>query len=62
MSGNWNYNNVGVAHYGMIPDFLRDVKDSPTEQSSQILNNLSQGAEYFYQTWKICEKQKTQVN
>ncbi|HEV2398766.1 MAG TPA: membrane dipeptidase [Candidatus Sulfotelmatobacter sp.] len=62
MSGNWNYNNVGVAHYGMIPDFLLDVKDSPTEQSGHILHNLSQGAEYFYQTWKICEKQKSQVN
>lgn len=62
MSGKWNYNNVGVAHYGMIPDFLRDVKDSPSEQRSQILKNISQGAEYFYQTWKICEKQKTQVH
>jgi hypothetical protein len=62
MSGNWNYNKVGVAHYGMLADFLRDVQTSPTEQKNQILENFSQGAEYFYQTWKLCEKQKTQVN
>jgi hypothetical protein len=62
MSGSWNYNNVGVAHYAMLADFLRDVKDSPTEASNQILANISQGAEYFYQTWKLCEIQKNQVN
>jgi microsomal dipeptidase-like Zn-dependent dipeptidase len=26
----WNYNSEGVAHYGMLPDFIRDVRTAPS--------------------------------
>jgi hypothetical protein len=36
----WNYNNVGVAHYGMLPDFLQDVQSLPKGQTIPIGTNL----------------------
>jgi microsomal dipeptidase-like Zn-dependent dipeptidase len=60
-SQTWNYNLVGVAHYGMLADFLQDVKSSPTDKDGVLDKNLMGGAEYFYQTWKICEAQKVNV-
>jgi microsomal dipeptidase-like Zn-dependent dipeptidase len=46
----WNYNNEGVAHYGLLPDFLQDLKNigmSPQERSSFFTS-----AEYFAQMWE----------
>jgi microsomal dipeptidase-like Zn-dependent dipeptidase len=60
----WNYNKVGVAHYGMLADFLQDVASYPGASGSagtDVINNLNTGADYFYQTWKICEAQKSKV-
>ena len=36
----WNYNNVGVAHYGMLPDFLQDVQSLPQGQTIPSGTNL----------------------
>jgi hypothetical protein len=60
----WDYNTVGVAHYGMLADFLKDVSTYPGDGSggTVILNNLMGGAEYFYQTWKLCEQKKSNIN
>jgi len=63
----WDYNSKGVAHYGMLADFLADLSTYPGDKStasmkgSDLINNLMQGADYFYQTWKICEAQKANV-
>ena len=63
-NGQWNYNAQGVAHYGMLPDFLRDVKTYPSggekifnfdSTSRRMDGNVMYGADYFLQTWKICE-------
>jgi Membrane dipeptidase (Peptidase family M19) len=58
----WNYNTDGVAHYGMLWDFLQDVRTlrggTPTDQLGQRMvdNNFMYGADYFYRTWAIAEE------
>ena len=49
----WNYNNVGVAHYGMLPDFLQDV--ASLSGGCAIVGSMNSGAQYFYETWRIAE-------
>jgi hypothetical protein len=55
----WDYNRVGVAHYGMLADFRKDM--ATATNGSTVLGNMDQGAEYFYETWKICEDRKNNV-
>jgi hypothetical protein len=66
---NFNYNALGVAHYGMLADFLQDVKNqdevasrheavSHQTPSRLVEDNLMYGADYFLQTWKKCEALK----
>lgn len=60
----WNYNNPvfgGVAHYGMLPDFLADARTAPNG-ADLIDNNLMYGAQYFYETWQMAEAQSTQLS
>jgi len=56
----WDYNVTGVAHYGMLPDFLHAARNAPGG-ANMVDNNLMNGAEYFLQTWKKCEALKTSV-
>lgn len=49
----WNYNDVGVAHYGLLPDFLQDV--ALQSGGCQAVTNMNGGAQYFYETWRIVE-------
>jgi hypothetical protein len=56
----WDYNKLGVAHYGMLPDFLADARTAPNG-ANLVDNNLMYGADYFFQTWKKCEALKTAV-
>jgi len=56
----WDYNQVGVAHYGMIPDFLADVATLPTATpggptGADVVAQLNWGAQYFYLTWRRAE-------
>jgi hypothetical protein len=62
----WDYNSDGVAHYGMIADFLQDLKNVPAQTPNgmtgpKVIDNLMQGAEYFFETWRLCERQKANV-
>jgi microsomal dipeptidase-like Zn-dependent dipeptidase len=63
----WNYDRDGVAHYGMLTDFLVDVRTAPTSgpgtmSGAQLVDdNLMLGADYFLEMWKRCEQLKTQV-
>jgi VCBS repeat protein len=56
----WDYNTDGVAHYGMLADFLKDARTAPGG-AALIDNYLMFGADYFYHTWETCEKQKAKV-
>jgi hypothetical protein len=53
----WNYNGVGVAHYGLLPDFLQDVQSLPAGPfpGAVVVNNMNSGAQYFWETWRIAE-------
>lgn len=53
----WDYTKEGVAHYGLMADFLRDVK----QRSLQTYENLMNSAEHFARMWEKAEKQKTTV-
>jgi hypothetical protein len=54
----WNYNTDGVVHYGMLPDFLRDVASLPGG-ADMVNNNFMYGADYFYKTWQIAESKRS---
>jgi hypothetical protein len=56
----WDYNSDGVAHYGMLADFLKDARTAPGG-AELIDNNLMHGADYFLQTWRKSEAQSSQV-
>jgi hypothetical protein len=53
-SKTWNYNTDGVAHYGLLPDFLKDVAALPGG-AAMINGSFMNGAEYFYRTWAKAE-------
>jgi len=66
----WDYiKDAGVSHYGLMPEFLHDVKKTnqglqqyPTFiPGAQVYNNLKQSAEYFAQMWEKCERVKSNV-
>jgi hypothetical protein len=57
----WDYNTDGVAHYGMLPDFLKDARTAPGGVDV-VDNSLMYGADYFLQTWKKCEVEKVNVH
>jgi hypothetical protein len=56
----WNYNTDGVAHYGMLWDFLQDVRSLPGGAAA-VDNNFMFGADYFFHTWQIAEAQSAKV-
>lgn len=46
----WDYTKEGVAHYGMLADFLRDMY--LMESGAFIKGNIMRNAEYFAQMWE----------
>jgi hypothetical protein len=58
-SQSWDYNRVGVAHYGLMADFFKDVNSIGNGRIFD--NHLMQSAEYFAQMWEKCERQRTNV-
>lgn len=56
----WNYNQDGVAHYGMIADYIKDMESIPGS-SGLIDNYLMNGADYFLDSWQKAEVEKVKV-
>ncbi len=54
----WNYNTDGVAHYGMLRDFVRDIRNMG---NAAELNVLFSSANEFHNMWKKCETQSRYV-
>ncbi len=50
----WDYTREGVAHYGLMADFMRDVR----KRSVSVHQRMMDSAEYFAQMWEKVEKQK----
>ncbi len=55
----WNYNTDGVAHYGLLADFIRDVRGLPGGE--EVVNTLFLSAEHFAQMWEKAERQRSRV-
>jgi microsomal dipeptidase-like Zn-dependent dipeptidase len=53
----WDYNHDGVAHYGLLPEFLLDV-GSLQNGGSGVVTQMFGGAQYIFQTWYIAERDK----
>lgn len=49
----WDYNDAGVAHYGLIADFVRGF--AALDGGAAIATDIQTGAQYFYDTWKLIE-------
>ena len=73
-SKSWDYNIDGVAHYGMMADFVKDVRTAPASDgtSSQgvplgvsgedlVDNHLNRSANYFWQMWVLIDARKSSV-
>jgi hypothetical protein len=56
----WDYNREGVAHYGMLSDFLQDARTAP-DGATLVETQLKQSANYFRDTWVKCEAQAPNV-
>ena len=52
-SRTWDYTKDGVAHYGLMSDFMRDVKTRT--DGAGVHDKLWQSAEYFARMWEKCE-------
>lgn len=46
----WNYCIAGVAHYGMLADFLKDIYSMP--QGDYVNKHIMENAEIFAQMWE----------
>jgi hypothetical protein len=71
----WDYNRDGVAHYGMLPDFIRDVRTSPRigfsvnvagqprdVTGAELVDlHLNRSADYFWHMWEKAEAQRVNV-
>jgi microsomal dipeptidase-like Zn-dependent dipeptidase len=57
--GVWDYNRFGVAHYGLMADFVRDMQSLPL--GHEVDDHLNSSAEYFFQMWSACETQRANV-
>jgi|GEM_PF-1463254 len=55
----WDYTKEGVAHYGLMTEFLRDARLQ--QNGYEMMNSLMLSAEYFAQMWEKCERQRSQV-
>jgi microsomal dipeptidase-like Zn-dependent dipeptidase len=69
----WNYNTEGVAHYGMLTDFLVDVRTAPSNGYSSggmplgvdgkelVDHHLFRSANYFWEMWQRIEARRGAV-
>ncbi|MFI6990736.1 membrane dipeptidase [Nonomuraea wenchangensis] len=54
----FDVNLDGMAHYGLLPDFLQDVRNIGV--SAGVLDTLYDGAEQYIQVWERCLEQAPQ--
>jgi microsomal dipeptidase-like Zn-dependent dipeptidase len=54
----WDYNRDGMPHYGLIRDFVRDIRNMGNTEALKVLYS---SAHEFYEMWKTCERQKSFV-
>jgi microsomal dipeptidase-like Zn-dependent dipeptidase len=73
-SKSWDYNTEGVAHYGMMADFVVDLRTAASNEytgaegiplgvngAELVDNHLNRSANYFWQMWVLAEARKGNV-
>ncbi|MGW3497685.1 galactose-binding domain-containing protein [Streptomyces sp. NPDC001020] len=55
----WDFNTDGAAHYGMVPDWIEDIR---IVGGQEVVDDLFTGAESYLRTWGNAEKYKSGVN
>ncbi len=48
----WDYNTDGVAHYGLVPDWVKDMEIDSGAKGKQVVEDLLRGPESYLRTWK----------
>ncbi|WP_223263365.1 membrane dipeptidase [Rhodococcus sp. MTM3W5.2] len=52
----YDLNKDGVAHYGLIPDWIADMRNAAGDDGDQIIEDMSRGAEAYLQMWERVAK------
>ncbi|MFE7775248.1 discoidin domain-containing protein [Streptomyces sp. NPDC057445] len=55
----WDLNTDGAAHYGLVPDWLEDIR---IVGGQDVVDDLFRGAESYLDTWAASENHKAGVN
>ncbi|MDI3406948.1 galactose-binding domain-containing protein [Streptomyces cavernicola] len=55
----WDFNTDGAAHYGMVPDWIEDIRNVGGQE---VVDDLFAGAESYLDTWGGSEKHRLGQN
>ncbi|ATL31071.1 discoidin domain-containing protein [Streptomyces formicae] len=55
----WDFNTDGAAHYGMVPDWIEDIRNVG---GKDVVDDLFSGAESYLNTWGNSEKHELGKN
>ncbi|MGW2993544.1 galactose-binding domain-containing protein, partial [Streptomyces sp. NPDC001193] len=55
----WDLNTDGAAHYGLVPDWIEDIRQVGGQG---VVDDLFKGAESYLHTWGASEQHKAGVN
>ncbi|MEV6978360.1 discoidin domain-containing protein [Kitasatospora sp. NPDC093806] len=55
----WDLNTDGAAHYGLVPDWLEDIR---LVGGQQVIDDLLGGAQSYLTTWGAAERHRAAVN
>ncbi|MFE9255296.1 discoidin domain-containing protein [Streptomyces sp. NPDC006879] len=58
-SRTWDLNVDGAAHYGLVPDWIEDIRQVGGQD---VVDDLMRGAESYLRTWKASEQHQAGVN
>jgi hypothetical protein len=48
----WDINSDGVAHYGLYPDWIEDIRKVAGRDGATLMCEMGQGAEAYLQMWE----------
>jgi microsomal dipeptidase-like Zn-dependent dipeptidase len=52
----FNYDREGVAHYGLLPEWIEEMRQLDARQGSKAVESLMQSAEAYLQMWEAAER------
>ncbi|MGC0373076.1 discoidin domain-containing protein [Streptomyces sp. SAI-229] len=55
----WDLNTDGAAHYGLVPDWIEDIR---RVGGQHVVDDLFEGAESYLDTWGASERHRAGVN